>query len=114
MFLWVEASNTTIYIQNTCSHKNLEDNTPEEAFTGVKLEVSHFCIFVCRVYIHVPIEKRTKLEPSNKKGLFVGYSETSKAYRVFIPEKRKIVISRDVKFEEDFVSRKSHEHIPVT
>jgi hypothetical protein len=86
----------------------------EEAFTGVKPEVSHFRIFGCPVYIHVPVEKRTKLEPSNRKGLFVGYSETSKAYKVYIPEQRKTVVSRDVKFEEDFASRKSHEPIPVT
>jgi hypothetical protein len=85
MFLWVEACNTTIFIQNWCSHKILEDKTPEEAFAGVKEEVSHFRIFDCPIYIHVLVEKRTKLDPSNKKGLFVGYSETSKAYRVFIP-----------------------------
>jgi hypothetical protein len=28
------------------------------------------------VYIHVPKEKRTKLEPSGKKGTFVGYRES--------------------------------------
>jgi hypothetical protein len=44
----------------------------------------------------------------------VGYSEISKAYRIYIPEKRKIVVSKDVKFEEDFASRKSHEPILVT
>jgi hypothetical protein len=53
------------------------------------------------------------LEPSKRKGLFVRYNETSKAYRVFIPNHKKTIISRDVKFEEDFASRKSHEPIPV-
>jgi hypothetical protein len=114
MFLWAESCNTTIYIQNRCPHKILEDKTPEEAFTGVKPEVSHFRIFGCPIYIHVLVEKRTKLEPSSRKGLFVGYSETSKAYKVYIPEQRKTVVSRDVKFEEDFASKKSHEPIPVT
>jgi hypothetical protein len=52
----------------------------------VKLEVSHFCIFGCPVYIHVLVKKRTKLEPSRRKGLFVGYNETSKAYKVYILE----------------------------
>jgi hypothetical protein len=55
----------------------LEDKTPEEAFASVKPEVSHFCIFGCLVYIHVSIEKRNKLEPSSRKGLFVDYSEIS-------------------------------------
>jgi hypothetical protein len=92
----------------------LEDKTPGEAFTGVKLEVSHFRIFGCPVYIHVPIEKRTKLEPSYRKGLFVGYSEIEKAYRVYILEKRKTIVCRDVKFAEDFASRKCHDPRPVT
>jgi hypothetical protein len=65
----------------------------------VKPEVSHFCIFGCLVYIHVLVIKRTKLEPSIWKGLFVGYNETSKAYKVYIQEHKKIVVSRDVKFE---------------
>jgi hypothetical protein len=82
MFLWVEACNTTVYIQNRCPQRILEDKTPREALIGVKQEVSHFRIFGCSVYIHVLVEKRTKLEPSSRKGLFVGYNETSKAYRV--------------------------------
>jgi hypothetical protein len=37
----------------------------------------------------------------------VGYNETSKAYRVYIPKKMKTIVSKGVKFEEDFPSRKS-------
>jgi hypothetical protein len=85
MFLWEEACNMTVYVQNRSPHKVLEDKTPEEAFFGVKPEIGHFHIFGCSVYIHVPAEKRTKLEPSREKGLFISYSETSKAYRIWIP-----------------------------
>jgi hypothetical protein len=109
MFLWAKACNIAVYNQNWCPHKILEDKTIEEAFVGVKLELSHFHIFGCPVYIHVPVEKRTKLEPSSRKDLFVGYTETSKAYKVYIPEQGKTVVSKDVKFEEDFTSKKSHE-----
>jgi hypothetical protein len=59
------------------------------------------------------VEKRTKLEPSSEKGLFVDYNETLKDYKVYIPNKRKTLVSRDVKFEEGFASRKSHDLIPV-
>jgi hypothetical protein len=59
------------------------------------------------VYIHVLVEKRTKLEISSRKGLFVGYSETSKTYRVYILEQRKTIVSRDEKLWEDFASKKS-------
>ena len=60
------------------------DKTPEKAFTGVKPKIGHLRIFGCPLYIHVPMEKRTKLEPLGEKGIFVGYSENSKAYRIFI------------------------------
>ena len=79
----------------------LGSKTLEEDFIGVKLEIGHFCIFGCLVYSHVPLEKRTKLEPISKKDIFVGYNKTSKAYRIYIPSLRKIVVRRDVKFEED-------------
>jgi hypothetical protein len=76
MHLWEEASNTAMYVQNRSPHKILGNKTPEEVFTGKKLEVNHLRIFGCPVYIHVPKEKRMKLEPSGKKGIFVGYNET--------------------------------------
>lgn len=57
------------------------------------------------MYIHVPKEKRTKMEPSDKKGIFVGYSETSTAYRIYILEQRYIEVSRDVTFHEEVAFR---------
>ena len=76
-------------------------------FTGEKPEVSHLKIFGCLVYLHVPKEKRSKLDPSGKKGIFVGYSEKSKAYRIYIPWFYQIEISRDVTFDEDATFTKS-------
>ena len=53
------------------------------------------------MYIHIPKEKRTKLDPSGKKGIYVGYSESSKPSRIYFPGFKKIDISRDVTFDED-------------
>jgi hypothetical protein len=91
--LWAEATSTAVYIQNRSPHAILGEKTPKEAFTGEKPEVGHLRIFGCPVYIHVPKEKRTKMEPSGKKGTFVGYSETSKAYRIYVPVKSSSKIS---------------------
>jgi hypothetical protein len=52
------------------------------------------------MYLPVPKEKRSKLEPSGRKGTFVGYGESSKAYRIYIPGQRQIEVCRDVTFEE--------------
>jgi hypothetical protein len=76
-------------------------------FTGKKPEVSHLKIFGCPVFIHIPKEKRNKLEPSGKKGIFVGYCEVSKAFRIYILGHRHIEISRDVTFDEDVALKKS-------
>ena len=65
---------TKVYVQNKIPHQILKNMTPEEAFIGVKPKVGHFRIFGCPVYFHVPKEKRFKLDPSRRKGTFVGYS----------------------------------------
>jgi hypothetical protein len=65
----------TVYVQNCSPHQILKNITPKEAFTKVKLEIRHFRIFGCPIYLRVPKEKRSKLEPSGRKGAFVGYSE---------------------------------------
>jgi hypothetical protein len=101
LFLWVEACYTAVYLQNRSPHKAVGSMTPEEAFSGKKPEVGHFRIFGCITYSYVPSEKRTKLEPMAERGIFVGYSETSKAFRIYLPSLRKTVLRRDVRFEED-------------
>ena len=109
-----EASNVAVYIQNKCPHSVLENTTPEKVFTGIKPDLSHLRIFGCSIYIHIPNEKRTRLEPSEKKRILIGYSETTKGYKVFILGQRTIEISRDAKFEEDIAfkfSRNSDESI---
>ena len=76
MHLWAEAAKTAVYVQNRSPHRVLGNKTPEEMFSGEKPEVSHLWIFGCPVFIHVRKGKRTKLEPSGRKGIFVGYCET--------------------------------------
>jgi hypothetical protein len=76
-------------------------------FTGKKPEVSHLKIFGCLVFIHILIEKRNKLEPSGKKGIFVGYCEVSKAFKIYILGHHHIEINRGVTFDEDVALKKS-------
>ena len=108
-FLWAEACCTIVYILNRSPHHSMGNMRPEECFTGKKPEVSHFHIFGSLTYSHVPSEKRTKLEPTAEKGIFVGYDETSKTFRIYLPSHRKVVVRRDVKFEEERAFKKSKE-----
>ena len=72
MYLWVEAARTTVYVQNKISHSAIGFKTSKEMFTGKKPEVCHLKIFGCPVFVHIPKEKRTKLDSSKKKGIFLG------------------------------------------
>ena len=87
----------------------LKDKTLEEVFSGIKPEVRNLRIFGCHVYIHVPKEKRTKMEPSSKKGVFVGYNENSKAYMIYVLGQREIEVRRYVTFHEETAFKKSRE-----
>ena len=107
MHLWAEATRTTVYVQNYTPHRVLENKTLEEFFVSKKPKFIHLRIFDFLVYIHIPKEKRTKLEPSGKKGIFVGYSESSKAYIIYFRGFKKIDISRDVTLNEDLSYNKS-------
>ena len=99
--LWAETSSTAVYVQNRCPHAILEEKTHEEVFIDEKPNVGHLRIFGYPVYIHVQKERRRKMEPSGKKGTFVGYNETSQAYRIYVPVQRQMGVSRDVNFDED-------------
>ena len=107
MYLWEEVAKTIVYVHNIISHSTLGNKTPEEMFTGENPKVSHLNIFGFHLYIHISKEKRTKLEPLGKKGLFLGYSEQSKSHQIYIPGYRQIELSRDVTFDENTTFRRS-------
>jgi hypothetical protein len=107
MHLWEKETRTTMYVQNRLSHSALGFKTLEEMFSGKKPEVSHIKIFVCPVFVHITKEIRTKMNPSRKKGIFVGYGEVSKAFRIYIPGYHHIEINRDVTFDENETLNKS-------
>ncbi|KAG8485819.1 hypothetical protein CXB51_019218 [Gossypium anomalum] len=54
-------------------------------------------IFGCPAYAHVD---NGKLEPRSIKCVFLGYKAGVKGYKLWCPENRKVVISRDVVFDE--------------
>ena len=97
MHLWAEVARTAMNVQNCTPHRVLKNKTPKEVLSIKKPQVNHLRIFGCPVYIHIPREKRTKLDPSGKKGI----SESSKSCRIYFPGFKKIDISRDVTFDED-------------
>eukprot|EP00253_Pinus_taeda_P013787 PITA_13787 len=98
---WAEAVNCAAYILNRCPTKAAMNRVPEEAWSGRKQGVTHMRVFGCVAYAHIPDPLRRKLDSKGEKCLFIGYSEESKAYRLYIPSTKKFFISRDVQFIEE-------------
>ena len=104
--LWAEAATTSAYLLNRCTTSALLDKTPYEAWHGVKPTYMHLRTFGCLAYAHTHQATRDKKGGLGKLGAqatrcaMLGYAETSKAYRLWDFQKKKVVISFHVAFEE--------------
>jgi hypothetical protein len=62
--------------------------------------LKHLRLFGCLAFVHVPEEKRKKLDSRATPGIFVGYSISTKQHFVYDPLASTLHISRDVVFRE--------------
>lgn len=100
-YFWPKAAKWACHVLNRCISRSLDDKVPEELWNSKKLSVEHFKVFGCIGYVHIPAQMRAKLDARSHKCVFLGISQESKAYRLYGPIFKKIVISRDVIFDED-------------
>jgi hypothetical protein len=84
-YFWVETIASAVYIMNQTPTVIVHGMTPEEKFINKKPDVSHLKVFSYIAYMHVPNEKRSKLDPRADKCIFIGYSLKQKGYRCFNP-----------------------------
>ncbi|GKD22590.1 retrovirus-related pol polyprotein from transposon TNT 1-94, partial [Tanacetum coccineum] len=117
---WAEAVDCAVYLLNRCPSKNLDNQTPQEAWNGMKPTVSHLRIFGSIEYVHVPSQRRSKIDDRSKKHVFVGYDKQSKDYKLYNPVTRKVVVSRDMEFKEEgswdwsIEENERYEFLPMT
>jgi hypothetical protein len=101
---WGEAIMTANHVRNRCISKSIDGDIPYKRWTGKSPDVSHLQIFGCKAYVLDKSTNRGKFDSKTVEGIFVGYSDYPKGYRVWIPSEQKIRISSDVKFFEEFES----------
>lgn len=89
-----------MYLLNRCPTKVVWNKTPFEAWSGRIPSVNHLKVFGCVCYAQIPKQKRTKLEEISERCVFIGYSSMSKGYRLYNLKTNKVIISRDVVFDE--------------
>ena len=95
-----KAVETACYSVNWSPTSTLIDKTPQEVWTGKKPSIKHLKIFGCDSYVHVPKEKRSKLDNRVEKCIFIGYKDSMKGYKLWNLVTKEIVYSRDVVFRE--------------
>jgi Reverse transcriptase (RNA-dependent DNA polymerase) len=101
---WAEALLTAVYVRNRVPTTAVEGKTPYEVWNGTKPNVQHLRIFGCHCYAHFPKEKRQgKLNYRAIPCRFLGYDPERKCYRLWDTDNKKLLLSRDVQFDENSV-----------
>jgi hypothetical protein len=80
---WAETINMASYYSNRHYYHPMMEKTPYELLNERKPNIAYFRVFGCKCYI---LKKGTRLRKFEKKcdeGFLLGYSTTSKAYRVW-------------------------------
>jgi hypothetical protein len=96
---WGEAVVTAIYILNRSPTKALNGRTLYEAWHGRKPAVSHLQVFGCLTFAK-ELGHISKLDDRSTLGVFIGYTEGSKAYRILDPGTQRVHMMHDVVFDE--------------
>ncbi|KAM2718779.1 hypothetical protein EV1_030652 [Malus domestica] len=99
--LWAEAVACAVCLSNRSPTRSVWGKTPQEAWSGRKPGISHLRVFGSIAHVHVPNERRAKLDDKSEKFTFIGYDSNSKGYKLYNPNNGKTVISRDVTFNEE-------------
>ena len=95
---WAEAVTYACHLINRLPSAAINGKTPMEMWTGKSaIDYDSLHVFGSTAYYHV---KESKLDPRAKKALFLGITDGVKGYRLWCPDTRKIVFSRDVTFDE--------------
>ncbi|GJT29007.1 putative ribonuclease H-like domain-containing protein [Tanacetum coccineum] len=98
---WAEAVNIACYVQNRVLVVKPRNKTPYELFRGIKPALWFMRPFGCHVSILNTIDHLGKFDGKSDDGFFVGYSLSSKAFRVYNIRTRKVEESLHVEFLEN-------------
>ncbi|GKE68007.1 putative ribonuclease H-like domain-containing protein, partial [Tanacetum coccineum] len=98
---WAKAVSTACYVQNKVLIVKPHNKTPYELFRGIKPAIGFMKPFGCHVTILNTLDKLGKFDGKSDEGFFVGYSLSSKAFRVYNIRTRKVQENLHVGFLEN-------------
>jgi len=104
---WGEVVNTACHIINRVYLRPETSKTPYEIWRGKKPTVKYFRTFGSTCYILRDRENLGKFDPKSDEGIFLGYSSTSRANRVFNKRTETVMESINVVIDDEEVDRPS-------
>ncbi|GJV39165.1 retrovirus-related pol polyprotein from transposon TNT 1-94 [Tanacetum coccineum] len=99
-FLWAEAVATACFTQNRSIIHTRHNKTPYELLRGKKPNVKYFRVFGSLCYTTNNRDDLGKMKPKADIGVFIGYSKTSRGFRIYNRRTKKIMETINVKFDE--------------
>ena len=97
---WCNVVDTSTYILNRVLIRLFLDKTPYEIYRGKKPTLGYFKVFGSKCFILNTKDYLTKFDPKSYEGVFLGYSQNSKAYIVLNKETLRVEESLNVTFDE--------------
>ncbi|GJZ16017.1 retrovirus-related pol polyprotein from transposon TNT 1-94 [Tanacetum coccineum] len=97
---WCNAVDTSTYILNRILIRAILGKTPYELLRGRKPTLYYFRVFGSKCFILNTKDYLTKFDPKSYEGVFLGYSQNSKAYIILNKHTRKVEESLNVTFDE--------------
>ncbi|GJR51038.1 retrovirus-related pol polyprotein from transposon TNT 1-94 [Tanacetum coccineum] len=91
LFLWAEAISTTCYTQNRSLIHIRYNKTPYELLRDQKPDLKFLHVFGALCYPTNNSEFLGKMQPKADIGIFIGYSPSKKAYRIYNKRTRMIM-----------------------
>ncbi|GJZ37469.1 putative ribonuclease H-like domain-containing protein [Tanacetum coccineum] len=98
---WAEAVSTACYVQNRVLVVKPHNMTPYELFRGLKPALNFMRPFGCHVTILNTLNNLGMFDDKNDEVLFVGYSLSSKAFRVYNTRTRRVEENLHIGFLEN-------------
>ncbi|GJR30043.1 retrovirus-related pol polyprotein from transposon TNT 1-94 [Tanacetum coccineum] len=99
-FLWAEAIATACFTQNRSIVHTRHNKTPYELIRGRKANVQYFYVFGSLCYPTNDRDVLGKMKLKADIGIFVGYFESSRGFRIYNCRTKKIMEAIHVKFDE--------------
>lgn len=105
--LWAEMVNTATYILNRTGISSVIKKSPHEIWFDKKPAIKHLRVVGTTCYVHVPDQKRRKLDKKSLKCILIGYDGDDN-YRVWHQNSNSVYRSRDVVFDKEKLLKSTH------